>query len=1010
LTHQPQNNLDNTATVGRSPFVGRESELATLRSYFDSAMGGSGRIIMLAGEPGIGKTRTASELAKHAEGQGAQVLWGRCYEEEGAPAYWVWVQPIRAYLETTPPDQLRDELGDGALEISDIVSEVRELIPTGTETQIGQSPEQARFRLFDAVSSFLARVSERRPLMIVLDNLHSAHPSSLLMLEFLANTINDHRILIVGTYRDVDISRGHPLIHTLGGLNRLDHFERLLLRGLGSDDVAEYIGLVSRTKSDARLAEMVHLHTEGNPFFVTELVQLLHQEGALGGKASDVENLLRNRIPEGVREVIGRRLDKLTGACNQLLTIGSVIGREFSLEQLSALPAESLNGPSVSVDPSEILDLLDEAIETRLIEEVDHASGKFRFVHSLIQQTLAGEVSTTQTIRLHAKIAETFELLYRDRTGNHLGELVHHFSEAEALLGNEKLVNYLILAGEQALDTYAYDEALDYFQRALDAAGVTQTDQEEAAILFGLGRAQVATAQRHEMQSAVETLTRAFDYYEKIGDVDTALSVAEYPVMAITGITGLTHLISRALALTEPDSHRAGRLLGRYVRAVALERGDYGQATNAFHRAVEIARRDGDLTLEAHAFAEAGSVDGYYLNMAQGLEKCLHAIDLATQQEKPDLESIALNWAATILLVTGEPVRARYYAEACLANAEKLRDNYRIAGAIDNLEDLARLEGDWDLARELSDYGLDTAPRDGRLLAFRAVLEYEAGAYERGAQFVSQLIEVIERPEIGPTLLNACTALCLPIVMDIADTKEYADVARVAAERVVGSPEATPGVILSAQVGQALTAVSDGNHAAAQTLYDELLPRSGIMVYGGITAVDRVLGLLAGFTGLRDDADKHFAAAAHLCQRAGYRPGYAWNAYTWAGVLANLSADGTKSTDVTNTDRERALALLDEALDISQELGMGPLTKKAAAMQGSIKAQLAHVVEYPDGLTRREIEVLRVLARGKSNPQIGEELFISLNTVTRHLSHVYMKTGAANRAEAAVYAAKHDLV
>lgn len=581
---------------------------------------------------------------------------------------------------------------------------------------------------------------------------------------------------------------------------------------------------------------------------------------------------------------------------------------------------------------------------------------------------------------------------------------MHHFSEAEALLGSERLVTYLILAGEQALDTYAYQEALDYFQRALDANGGAQTDQKEAAILFGLGRAQVATAQRHEMQSAVETLTRAFDYYERVGDVDTALSVAEYPVMAITGITGLTHLLSRALALTEPDSHRAGRLLGRYIRAVALERGDYEQATDAYRRAVEIARREGDLALEVHAFAEAGSVDGYYLNMAQGLEKCFHAIDLASQLEKPDLESIALNWAATILLVRGEPVRARHYAEACLANAEKLRDTYRIAGAIDNLEDLARLEGDWDLARELSDYGLDTAPRDGRLLAFRAVLEYEAGAYDRGAEFVSQLIEVIERPEIGPTLLNACTALCLPIIMDIADTKEYVDIARISAERVVGSPEATPGVILSAQVGQALSAVGDGNLAAAQMLYDELLPRSGIMVYGGITAVDRVLGLLAGFTGLRRDADNHFATAARLCQSAGYRPGYAWNAYSWAGVLVNTNAD------LTNADRERALALLDEALDIAQELGMGPLTKKAAAMQESIKSQLAHVVEYPDGLTRREIEVLRVLARGKSNPQIGKELFISLNTVTRHLSHIYAKTRAANRAEAAVYAAKHGLV
>ena len=993
-----------------TPFVGRRSEMARVRSHLDATMAGSGRVVMIAGEPGIGKTRTASELEVYAEERGFQALWGRCYEEAGAPPYWTWVQPIRSYVESVDPDRLRREMRDGALEISDIVPEVRGLAPGNADERLGEGPDQARFRLFDAVSSFFVRASTHQPVLIVLDNLHWAHPSSLLLLNFLATSIVDQRILIVGTYRNEDITRGHPLIHALGDLNRLDHFDRLILRGLTSNDIADYIFETCGTHAHGRLAELIHLHTEGNSFFVTELVRLLYQEGALHGNAGEAETLLRERVPAGVREVIGRRLDRLSEDCSGVLAISSVMGREFSLDQLLALPAATFEEMGLPSDSARIMNALDEAIASALVEEASHGAGEFRFGHALIQQALTAELSTTVKIRLHARIAETLERMQGNGTGARLGELVRHFSEAEALVGSDKLVKYLILAGGQALSTYAYEEALGYFRQALDAKGESQADDQLASILFGLGRAQVATAQRHEMQNAVETLTRAFDFYEKMGDVEMALQVAEYPVMATTGITGITHLISRALDLAGPDSHRSGRLWGRYIRAAALERGDYEQANDAYLRAVEIARRERDIALEVHASADAGSVDGYYLELTQGLEKCLRAIDLAAHVRRPDLESTALNWAATILLVTGRPVRARHYAEACLANAEKLRDGYRIAGAIDNLEDLARLEGDWDLARELSDYGLRITPRDGRLLAFRAVLEYDAGVKGQGDVFFARLIEAIEDREIGPTLLNTCAALCLPIITEITGTDSHPEIGRLAAERVIGSPEATPGLLLSARAGRALTVLSQKDVPAAEALYERLLPHSGIMVYGGVTAVDRILGLLAGLTGRPDEANTHFATAASLCQRAGYRPEYAWNAYGWASVLAGAYTAASNPPVRTPAYAEKALALLDEALDISHELGMGPLASKSSDLLESIKTQMTHVTKYPDGLTRREVEVLRVLAQGKTNPEIGEELFISLNTVTRHLSHIYDKTGAANRVEAAIYATSHGLV
>ena len=996
---------------GVTPFVGRQSELALMRSHLDATMAGSGRVVMIAGEPGIGKTRTATELETYAERRGCHVLWGRCYEEAGAPPYWTWVQPIRSYVESVDSDRLRQEMRDGAFEISDIVPEVRSLAPKNAEERLGEGPEQARFRLFDSISSFFARASTHCPLLIVLDNLHWAHPSSLLLLNFLATSIEDQRILIVGTYRNQDITRGHPLIHALGDLNRLDHFDRLILRGLTESDIADYIAETCGAHDHDRLAGLIHLHTEGNSFFVTELVRLLYLEGVLHGNPVEAEAVLHDRVPAGVREVIGRRLESLSEECLRVLTVASVIGREFALEQLLTLPAATFQEMGMpGSDPRQIMDAVDEAVTSALIEEVDLGAGEFRFVHSLIQQALAAELSTTVRIRLHARIAEALELMRENGTGAALGELARHYAEAEALVGSDKLLKYLIMAGEQALDTYAYEEALDYFRQALDVNGDSQVDDRLASVLFGLGRAQVATAQRHEMQDAVESLTRAFNFYEGNGDVERALQVAEYPVMATTGITGITHLLSRALEISGPDSHRSGRLWGRYIRAAALEQGDYSQSDEAYRRAIEIARRESDIALEVHASADAGSVDGYYLELKKGLEKCLRAIDLSAHVNRPDLESTALNWAATIFLVTGRPVRARHYAEACLSNAEKLRDGYRIAGAIDNLEDLARLEGDWDLARELSDYGLRITPRDGRLLAFRTVLEYDAGDKAQGDAFFARLIEAIEGGEIGPTLLNTCAALCLPIITEITGTDSHPDIGRLAAGRVVGSPEAPPGLLLSARAGLALTALSKKDAATAERLYGRLLPHTGIMVFGGVTAVDRILGLLAGLTGRFEQADSHFADAARLCQEAGYRPEYAWNAFSWASVLAGQFKGGSSPLRQLASNTDRALSLLDEALDISQELGMRPLAAKSSDLLESIKSQMAHVAVYPDGLTRREVEVLRVLAKGKTNPEIGEELFISLNTVTRHLSHIYDKTGAANRVEAAIYASRHGLV
>jgi hypothetical protein len=354
------NPLDRLAS---GVFVGREAELEALRAGLDAALSGRGQVLLLVGEPGIGKTRTSEELATYARLRGAQVLWGRCYEGEGAPAYWPWMQIIRAYVHEHDPQALLSEMGTGAADIAEVVSEVRQRLP-GLPTPPKLDPDQARFRLFDSISSFLRNASQQSPLVLVLDDLHWADKPSLLFLQFLARELEGARLLLLATYRDVEVGRQHPLEQTLAELARAERADRVLLRGLGEDDVARFLELSAGRTPVAPLVEAVYRETEGNPFFVHEVVRLLQSDGRLDHPEQVVSWSVE--IPQGVRQVVGRRLDALGEACNRVLTVASVTGREFELRVLAR---------AAEIPEDETLELLEEAEDARIVASVEGAPG-----------------------------------------------------------------------------------------------------------------------------------------------------------------------------------------------------------------------------------------------------------------------------------------------------------------------------------------------------------------------------------------------------------------------------------------------------------------------------------------------------------------------------------------------------------------------------------------------------------------------------------------------------------
>ena len=290
-------------------FVGRQRELGALLEGLESAVAGRGRLILVGGEPGIGKSRLADELAGMARDRGIGVLWGRGWEDAGAPAYWPWVQALRTLLRTVTPEAIRGYLGSGAADVAQILPELRTIVPELPS----RSPDSdaARFQLFDSTADFIRNAARERPILIVLDDLQAADTPSILLLQFLASQLSDMRLLIVGTYRDVELTPEHPLTSAIAEIAREPSVRVIALRGLEAEAVAEVIGAAAGTAPTGRVAAAVWRATNGNPLFVGEAIRLLSAEGRLDDIGGADE--LRVAIPAGVHAVIARRIGYLGG-------------------------------------------------------------------------------------------------------------------------------------------------------------------------------------------------------------------------------------------------------------------------------------------------------------------------------------------------------------------------------------------------------------------------------------------------------------------------------------------------------------------------------------------------------------------------------------------------------------------------------------------------------------------------------------------------------------------------
>jgi hypothetical protein len=894
---------EHTRIVSRLPvspgvrdlFVGREAELGRLVRALDRAIGGEGRLVFLVGEPGIGKTRIARELAFRATALGVAVRWGRCQETEGAPPYWPWVQVLRTHERIEPQAGGPADAAPAAL--------LADHVPRPGVSSEAESTH-ARFQLFETIAGAVRRLCAASPLLVLLDDLHWADATSLLLLRFIATELADERLLILGTYRDVEMRHGAGA-GMLPELARLG--ERIFLGGLTEADVARLLAArAGRVLPDGVVAT-VHQVADGNPFFVEELARTL--EGAPEAPPSALH------IPDHTRDVVRYRLRPLSERGRFVLGVASVLGREFEVTPLAAV---------AGIAPHDALVALDEAARLGLVTAGGPAPETWRFAHALVRETVYGDLSAAQRVRLHRGVGEQLESLGPAEVTRRLPELTHHFTSSASLDRGAKATMYARAAGEQALARLAYEKAAAYFGQAIKSISFGDTDAGTRIRLIlqhadALWRANETAAARTASLQAAE-IARGVDgsLFAEAAMAYATTFTAEIGVPDPT----LLSLLEDALTVvpTGAVSLRA-QLLARLSFALSLNPAAASRREQLSEEALHLARASGDV----RALARALLARHFALLGPEHIEEPLALADeLVRVAESRGSTPTALEGRLLripLLVMLGDIARVDAEIAVVVPRAEEMRLPYGRWGARCVQALRALLAGRFADAERLAGEAFSLAPALENEVApqfFGIHLFYVRREQDRAAELAPQIAVLGE----GHAFLRSWQ-YGLAFVRFVVGEREAAarDLAALGTERFTELPR--DGNWLQAMVNLAEVAHGVDDADNAKHLYDLLRPHGARAVVIGsavcLGSVERYLGMLAVTLGRLDAAAVHFEAALAAHVRLGAPVYWAHTAFAYACLLRRRAKPG---------DSARAAALLADAQATAEALGMAALLRE----------------------------------------------------------------------------------
>jgi hypothetical protein len=564
---------------------------------FEEAVRGQPSLVALAGEPGIGKTALCRQLAQYIQDHKGLVLWGVCPEADSPSlAYVPIVQALDAYMLSVDDAQLARDLDSDASDVARIAPQVRQRL--GVQVSGPGDPEEDRWRLLQAVTRLLRNLADGRPLALVIEDLHQADRGTLDLLVHMSQRIGDARLLLVGTYRDFEVDRTHPLSSALADLRRSPHFTRIALRGLTLPEVHELYQRVHGQDVPLARAEAVHRRTEGNPLFVQEVLRYLVEVGLLlrdnGAYVVIDRDRVEAEVPEGLRDVVGKRLSRLSERTNEVLHVAAVIGREFRLDVLRRVS---------ELSEDTVLGTLEEA-QARAIIEASGGFGalaRFRFTHAFFRQTLYDEIFGPQRIRWHRLAAAVLEDVYAEHLDEHAGELAAHYAHSSDPADLARVLTYDELAAQAAMRVSAYSDSARHLEPALQVETVlkTRAPLKRCDLLLSLGEAMLAMQQ--PARAVVSVAAEAFQLAESEADSTRAARAAIQALDAllrraptvVPHIEEVNEWVARADLYAAPDSLERA-YADTWTGVLALVTGRPADVCDPLLRAVELGRRLGD--------------------------------------------------------------------------------------------------------------------------------------------------------------------------------------------------------------------------------------------------------------------------------------------------------------------------------------------------------------------------------------------------------------------------------
>jgi len=959
-------------------------------SHHEAAKSGHAHVVLLVGEPGIGKTRLLDEVALQTAQDGAVVLRGGSSEAEGMPPFLPFLEALGQYIQITPLDHLLEQVAAPQV----LASLFPELIVRLGDLRVPSTspPEQARLRLYEAIGAFLEAIGTPHGLVLILDDLQWADSTSLHLLCHLARRQPHARLLLLGAYRESEFAHNLALARTVAELSRQRRLTTVAVGPLSAHEV----DILASTRLGAPLSPeastLLYRQSEGNPFFAEELLQGWIETRALVNRRGQwlAMTPLDQAMPPTIVGALHQRFARLSPTSIDHLRIAAIIGRTFDLALLAAIEAKEIE---------EVEEHLREAVHAHLV--LDTQQGTMTFSHDSIRECLYAEVSTSRRRRLHGSIGQLLEERYassRMLSVQHLAELAFHFARSPDRV---KAIEYSHRAAVQALQTFAAEEAMIHYHTALDLLG--SEERPRGDLLLGLGEASLLAGKEAE---AVKSYAAAYDALLHEGDLNAAAQAAH-------GL-GRAHWQQEQLPEAHTALENALRLIGECICAstvrvlvdlstlLTVYLGQQAQGARYAQRALEMAQALGDAHLQAVAKRTVAAnlcmpVGDLTLAMAH-LEDALRVVetgdDCLEAAECCLYLTLPSYWSADI-------GRSREMSRRQIAYAERCRQPYALRTAYPWLVLLSASQGEWTQAAQMVEQAHSVVDQlsDPMPLSFlhqmQAFLAYQQEDYET-AKRECQAALVHQQSGSGGLMFYVGF---LGLVQATLGKRDEATATLLQQEGMLAFlPEKTLPVGPIA-ICQALGAMALGEHELAARCYARLFPFQGQLYW---FLVDRVLGMLAALRGDWQAAATHFAAAEVTARREDLHPE---RARILQGQAEVELARGDQTSFLRGRDR------LNEACALFEELGMLTSAQHVRRRLHSLSHSPGPLTSpvLPAHLTQREVEVLKLVTQGKSNRLIAQALCLTEKTVTNHLTHIFNKTGCESRAAAAAFALRHGL-